>query len=372
MNLKKEVAIFVKTYLPPSEVFIWREINNLKRTNVIILTKRVENPWMFPIKWEIFREPKSGILAWRRFLETILLKDSIDNSYFKEILTRHKTSLIHAHFAWGGMAILELSHKMGLPLITTLRGIDVTRLPRHPVYRHHLRRLFLKGTLFLVQSNDMRQGVIGLGCPPEKILVLPSGVELRELRRRNGEEDPRVLMCGRFVEKKGFELGIEAFCRATKDHKRAQLRIIGDGRLRKRLQKKVKDLKMEENVRFLGFLPNRLVLQEMDEASLLLSPSLTTKDGDKEGMPNVIKEAMAAGLPVISTLHGGIPEIVEDGVSGFLVKERDIEGLSDRLSLLLSDPDMRRRMGQRGREIAYRRLDIHQQVRRLEEIYSSL
>jgi glycosyltransferase involved in cell wall biosynthesis len=368
------IAIFVKTYLPLSEVFIWKEIRGLKDFKAIVLTKKVENSKQFPIEWEITEEPIGKIHGFKRFFDGILLRTSIDIPYFRSVLVKHKVTLIHAHFAYGGMAILELSKELRLPLVTTLRGIDVSMFARHPLYKRRLMRFFHEGTLFLVQSEDMKQDVMALGCPHEKIFVHPSGIDIKTTApRKHGKEKAlRVLMCGRFVEKKGFEFGIEAFSNVVSNHREAELRIIGDGPLRKRLERQVRRLKLTSSVKFLGFLANDRVLQEMSKGDVFLCPSVTAKSGDKEGMPNVIKEAMATGLPVVSTWHAGIPELVKDGESGFLVDERDVGGLSNRLSFLLSDPELRRKMGNIGREIIRERFDLTQQIKKLEEIYKTL
>jgi len=349
------VAHFISTYLPRSETFIYEEIQNIKGISQILLTKRIENLDLFPChSLKIFK----------------------DASLFKDIIKENGIGLIHARFAYGGMGILGLSRRLNIPLLTTFYGMDIYRFPRHLIYRYKLHRLFQEGDMFLVRSCKMRDDVVDFGCQEDKIQVLYGGVDIEKFCYiERGEIDNnkiRILMCGRFVEKKGLEYGILAFGKALCKHKDMELRIIGYGRLQKDLVRLCKRISLEERVRFLGHLSHEKVREEMSMASILLAPSITARNGDKEGIPNVIKEAMSCGLPVISTIHSGIPELVEDGKTGYLVKERDVDGLVDRIDYLITHPERREEFGRNGRKVIEERFNLKEQVRRLIEVYNRL
>jgi glycosyltransferase involved in cell wall biosynthesis len=133
----------------------------------------------------------------------------------------------------------------------------------------------------------------------------------------------------------------------------------------------VESLKLSSSVDFLGFCSHDRVREELKREDIFLAPHVTARNGDKEGIPNTIKEAMATGLPVISTYHAGIPELVEDGKSGFLVKEKDVDGLAYYLDKLVENPELREEMGRRGRKIVIDRFSLERGVEELEKIYES-
>jgi colanic acid/amylovoran biosynthesis glycosyltransferase len=179
-------------------------------------------------------------------------------------------------------------------------------------------------------------------------------------------------MVGRFVEKKGFEYGIEAFGRALSRGLDARLRIAGDGPLRPVYERLLGELGLGDRVEFLGVLRHDEVLEAMREADVLLLPSVTARNGDREGNPTVLKEACALGLPVVATRHAGIPEAVEDGVSALLVPERDAAALADRLALLLGDAELRARLGGAARERMIRDFDIRRITAGVEALYDEV
>ncbi len=199
--------------------------------------------------------------------------------------------------------------------------------------------LFREGDLFLPVSHSLKRLIIQLGCDEEKIVVLPSGINCQNLpsspRNSQQGEPIRVITIARLVEKKGIAYAIQAIDKIVKSGKSIQYSIIGDGELRGDLERLIEEKDLKEYVQLLGWKSHEEVIRLLQDAHILIAPSVTAKDGDQEGIPNAIKEAMALGLPVIGTQHSGIPEIVEDGVSGFLVEERDADALADRLSYLI-------------------------------------
>ena len=221
----------------------------------------------------------------------------------------------------------------------------------------------------------MKADVIDLGCSPEKIIVHYGGVDVNRFRFRKKEPDGervKILMCGRFVEKKGFEYGIRAFAKLGKTHKNIALTLIGDGKLRGKMENLVDSLNLSHSVQFLGMLPYEEVQRQMEASDIFLSPNLAARNGDREGIPNTIKEAMATGLPVVSTYHAGIPELVIDKKTGFLVPEKDVDGLVDRLGYLIAHAELWEKLGAQGREVIEERFNLFKQVRKLEKIYRSL
>jgi glycosyltransferase involved in cell wall biosynthesis len=278
--------------------------------------------------------------------------------------------LIHAHFATDGLKVLPLARALGVPLITSLRGYDVTRADaallrsgRLSWIRYALgkARLQRDGALFLAVSDALRRQAIARGFPEARTLTHYNGVDLDRFRPGEGPREPDLILhVGRLVEKKGTRVLIEAMAGLPG----ARLVVIGDGPLRGRLERRA-----GPEVQFLGSRSADEVAQWMRRASVLAAPSLTAADGDAEGLPNVVVEAAASGLPVVATHHSGIPEAVEEGGTGFLVPEGDAGALAAGLAAALSAGPA---MGRAARALAERKFDRRRQAERLEAIYDGI
>jgi colanic acid/amylovoran biosynthesis glycosyltransferase len=180
-------------------------------------------------------------------------------------------------------------------------------------------------------------------------------------------------MCGYFNEKKGFPIGVEAFGRVAKDHPDVQLHIVGDGPQRADIHSAVRNQGLENRVTFFGLVDGPEYLRCLSECEVLLHPSITAADGDTEGgSPVVIIEAMASGIPVVSSLHADIPVVAPAGECALLAPEGDVESLAEALHALLSDETLRRRMGNAGRRHVAEHHDAETQARSLESLYDEV
>lgn len=267
---------------------------------------------------------------------------------------RHPSyDVVHAQFGQLGPALLPLlrSGALGGGLVVSFRGSDTTRvLDREP---DRYRELFRRGHLFLPVSRSLRERLLAAGAPAERTCVHHSGIPTRrfpfEPRRLEPGETPRLVFVGRLAEKKGLAYALRALARLQAEDRPATLTVVGDGELRGELELLAVELGLESAVRFLGRQPQERVVPLLREHHLLIAPSVTAADGDQEGIPNVLKEAMACGMPVVATTHSGIPELVEHGVSGVLAPERDAEALARELRGLLDRPERWPEMGRAGR-----------------------
>jgi glycosyltransferase involved in cell wall biosynthesis len=292
-----------------------------------------------------------------------------------EQVRRYAPVLIHANFATDALSALPLAARLGVPLITSLRGYDVTRSNVALVlsgrlswmkYAFRQRALQRRGALFLAVSEALRRRAIARGFPAARTRTHYNGVDLGRFPAGPGGPDT-ILFVGRLVEKKGVETLLQAFAIVRRERPEASLVIIGEGSLRSKLEALA-----GESVRFLGDQAPEEVAAWMRRATVLAAPSVTARDGDAEGLPNVIVEAAASALPVVGTDHSGIPEAIVEGESGFIVPERDAGALAARLIIILGDSDLRGRMGAAARALAERSFDFERQMRRLEEIYDEV
>lgn len=292
------------------------------------------------------------------------------------LLERGPFDIIHSQFGTIGLTATSLNQFLPnkCKLVTSIRGYDITVfLKKHPGVYHGL---FREGDLFLPVCEFLKDRLIQEGCEEKKIVVHHSGIDCSKFeyvqRQRVPGESIKVLTIARLTEKKGVAYAIEAVTRLLSRGEKIQYMVVGDGVLRDNLQQLIEGMGIERQVKLLGWKTHEEIKMLLDESHVLMAPSLTAESGDQEGIPNAIKEAMASGLPVISTLHSGIPELVTDGVSGLLVPERDAASLADALAHLISHPEICKEMGQAGRRQVEQKFDTNSLTKKLEELYLGL
>ena len=292
-------------------------------------------------------------------------------------LISQQYDIMHCHFGPNAIvgAHLRASGFIKAKLITAFHGYDVYRRFSSSG-RDAYRRLFNEGDIFMPVSSHMIKHLIDLGCDEDKIMLHHMGVEIDRFSfrsHRSGSKDAvRLISIGRFVEKKGIEYGIRAVAKLIKSNKKIVYNIVGDGLLKNKLQRVVEELGIGPVVKFLGWKGHDEIAGLLADSDILLAPSVTGEDGDKEGIPVAIMEAMAIGLPVLATEHSGIPELIEDGISGFLVPERDVDSLAEKLDYLAGHPEVWPEMGRAGRAFVEKHHDIDKLNDRLVEIYKGL
>lgn len=228
--------------------------------------------------------------------------------------------------------------------------------------------------LGLCASAELMHLLASRGVPPERLVEHRLGVDLERFRPAQRDwPELRVAMVGRFVEKKGFAEGLQAFARFARGAGgRAQLALAGSGPLGDELRSAARDLGIEPQVRFLGELSHAGVAELLAGSDVLLAPSAVAADGDRDSGLLVVKEASACGCVPVASRHGGIPAIIDDGVTGFLVPEHDVEAIAAHLGELAGDAARRRRMGQAAREKMSREYELRSSVRRLEDYYDEV
>ena len=237
-------------------------------------------------------------------------------------------------------------------IVVAFHGYDISRyLAIHgkDIYNY----LFSQADLLQPISQHWQQKLVSLGCSPQKIMVHHMGINCNKFKYIAHQVNPseiRLVSIARLVEKKGLQYSIQAVAQLIPRHPNLEYHIIGDGILRGGLQQLIEELNVAAHVKLLGWRKQQEVASIIEGADIVLAPSITSRDGDCEGIPVSLMESMAKGLPVISTYHSGIPELIEDGVSGYLLPEREINDLASKIEHLIVEPELRQKMGKAGRQ----------------------
>jgi glycosyltransferase involved in cell wall biosynthesis len=295
---------------------------------------------------------------------------------FEARLAAWRPDLLHAHFATDACAFLPVARRLGLPLVVTLHGYDAglsdAAHARTPLGRIFLRRreeLWAQAAGFVCVSEHLRQVAASRGFPEDKLWVHRTGVPVEDRLPPKAERRERahVLFVGRLVEKKGCSRLLAAMELVEKRHPGARLTVMGDGPLRAALEAQASE--RLHRCTFVGAQPHALVRRVMETASVLAVPSVRAANGDCEGLPTVIPEAMERGLPVVAFDGCGAEEAVEDGVTGWLAPQGEQEALAEALLRVLRDPVRARQMGDAARRHVERHLNLAVQSERLEARY---
>jgi len=284
--------------------------------------------------------------------------------------------VIHCQFGTIANRVLNLIETgiLSGKLVTSFRGYDATRyvLENPGIYD----RLFKRGDYFLPVSHSLRKTIEKLGCPEDRIMVVHSGIQLDQFKYaaiKHPDNGPvKVITVARLVEKKGIEFSIKAVAHAISEGVDIHYSIVGDGELLGNLQAIAADNNIEDKVTFLGWKTHNEVMSLLTSSHILLAPSITAENGDQEGIPNVMKEAMAIGLPVIGTLHGGTPELVEHEKTGFLVAEKDSDAMARYLKYLCEHPDIWEKIGLAARHFIEKEFDSQALNNKLLGVYQKL
>jgi len=284
--------------------------------------------------------------------------------------------IVHCHFGPCGnfgALLKELDATRG-KIITAFHGYDMSRyLEEHGTDVYNL--LFAKGDLFLPISECWQSKLVELGCRKEKIVVHRMGIDTAKFRlvprKPKYEEKVQLVTIGRLVEKKGVEYGILAVAEVMKRFPSLEYRIVGDGPLRDSLETLIEELKIGDCVKLVGWKQQEEIVKMLESTDILMAPSVTSQDGDQEGIPVVLMEALALGIPVLSTYHSGISELVQDEKSGFLAQERNVNSLADKLDYLFSHQEAWAEMGKHGREHVEEYFDINKLNDQLVGLYET-
>ena len=301
----------------------------------------------------------------------------LERTFYKELPPDlNEFDIIFCQFGMRGekFALIKQQKKLKCKLVTCFRGADISKkILEDP---HMYDQLFKVGDLFMPVCKFFKDKLKQLGCPSKKIVVLHSAIDCSQFRFKQRFPDPddsiTIISTCRLIEKKGLEYAIRAVAQVHQTHPNIQYLIVGGGKLEEELKQLIKQLNAEEYIKLVGWCTHDEVVTILDNAHLFILPSVTAVDGNQEGIANALKEAMAMGLPVISTYHSGTPELVEHKKSGFLVPERNVNALVSYLEHLINHPEIWPAMGRAGRRKVEEEFDMEKENDRLVHIFQQL
>lgn len=373
------VASYCTTFLKREMAHIYRQVTGLRTFRTFVMAKSRLNAERYPFDdVELVGRPTKNFLR-RFYLKYIRHTEAVvyrgEFQVLDGILRRRGAQLMHIYFGHTGVHLLPFIKAWDKPCLVSFHGADIAVREHQPGYEAQLRELLQTVPLVLARSESLRQRLLQLGCPEDRLAINRTGVPLDQFpfvaRRAPVGGAWQIVQACRLIPKKGLVTSIHAFALFRERHPKATFVIAGDGPMRGELQALVSKLGLEDCVSFPGFL-SQAKLHELYLTSHIFShPSELMADSNQEGVPNSMLEAMSTGLPVVATLHGGIPEAVENGVSGFLVEEKNPQAVCEALCKIAdSGGDECLRMGREGSEFITRNFEQHAQIEHLEAQYA--
>ena len=372
------VASYCTTFLKPEMLHIYRQVSGLKRHSTFIVAKERKCADRYPFDDVELVPRKPGKNFIRRFYLKHIRK--LPALYYRgelqgmmKIFRRRSADLMHVYFGHTGVHLLPFIEGWDRPTIVSFHGADVMLRPHQPGYDDQLRRMLNTVPLVLARSTSLAERLQHIGCPPEKIRLNRTGIPLDEypfIQREipTGDEWNFIQTC-RLIPKKGLRTALHAFARFHRRHPKSTYTIAGEGPMRGELEALVQSLELRDAVIFPGFLDRHGLNALYSRSHIFLHPSELTEDQNQEGIPNSMLEAMSTGLPVLATLHGGIPEAVKNEESGLLVPERDVDALVAGMERLTGSADFVAAMGGRASGSVHAEFEHGRAIAKLEACY---
>jgi colanic acid/amylovoran biosynthesis glycosyltransferase len=371
------VASYCATFLKPEMLHIYRQITSLTRVSPMVIAQKREEAGRYPFeRITVVRKPALHFVRRFWFKQVRAAPWQIspgETNTLIRVLEEARAQLLHIYFGHIAVHLLPLIRAWGKPSVVSFHGADVMVDLEKPAYRAATKQMLEAVRLVLVRSESLGRGLVEIGCPPQKIRIQRTGIPVDEIpfqaRAWPADGAWKFVQACRLIEKKGLKISLSAFAKFAARYPQATFTIAGEGPLRAELEAQARELGLGDKVSFSGFLAQAQLRELFYGSHIFLHPSERAADGNQEGVPNSMLEAMASGLPVFATRHGGIPEAIDDGTSGILVAEGDGEALSGALLDAAANPNRLTAIARNGSEAVRRKFEQTVQTRKLEDYY---
>jgi len=384
------VASLCGTFLKPEMQSVYRQVANLRRFRTVVLTEKRSHAGQFPFEPVVVMEkqvrprPRGNFLLRFWFKHVVkqwpppipITKETKPYHPYDlpDLLARWQPALVHVYYGHKAVKYRPMLEAWGGPWLVSFHGVDVAKFFDQPGHAGEMMAVFASATLVLARSGSLLEKLRALGAPPDKLRLNRTPIPLDGFAECGRDDPPdgafRLVQASRLVPKKGLFTTLEALRTVAAAFPRAKFVLCGDGPSRGRFERAVADAGLSAHVEVRGWLSQSDLLDCYRHAHLFLHPSERTESDDQEGVPNSMLEAMATGLPVVATWHGGIPEAVRDGQDGLLVPEKDPAALAAAIIGLLGDAARRRRLGQQAAAHVRDQFGLAAGIAALEDCYA--
>ena len=372
MSSKKICLHYTSNFLPLTMVWIYTLLEHFQNYDPFVLTRKKSNEKFFP-----YGKIKSlsDLFIIEQYLNIGFSKLTGVIPFFSKAASEIKPDILHVHLGNIAYKLLPLKRKLGIPGLLSFYGADAYLYPTQKKNRKKLLSVFRDMDKILVLGPAMQHELKQLGCPEQKTEILHLGIDTDKIAFTEKvfplNRPLKFLLASSFVEKKGIDITLTALGR-IRHAIDFSIEIIGDGPLRSGIIEIVRKTGLQDKVIFHGYKPYAFVLDKAHECDVFLQASRTASNNDKEGTPMVLVDVMAAGMPVISTRHSDIPEIVVDNYTGYLAEENDTESFAACLIKLIDNAEHFNDLSHHCRSHVDEQFNVFRQVEKLESLYNTL
>jgi glycosyltransferase involved in cell wall biosynthesis len=377
MKSKKNILIISPSKIGLTETFIRSHITNLDAQVFYLYGWELDFKTELDIPLRELYKPAVGLSDRLLSLLPHALYFRIMHSrrkYFtrealiKRYIQEHQIDLILAEYGTSGSFIAPICVALNIPFLVHFHGIDASSYDYLRRFEGGYKFMFRHAKKIIAVSQAMAKALEQAGCPPENITVNTYGPHAEYTSVQADYDSDVLISVGRHTYKKAPYLTILAFQKVLRKYPKLKLKMIGTGELFDVSFNMVKSLGLENQILLLGGLARSEIIPHLSTAFLFVQHSLVAYNGDSEGTPVGIIEAMAAGLPIVSTRHAGIPDVVVEGETGLLVDENDVDGMADSMIQIIEDRESARRMGQNGKKRILENYSMEKHISKLNQL----
>ena len=375
--VKPVVASYCTTFLKPEMLHIYRQVTGLRRYSTFVVARERKGEGEFPLgDIEVLPRARKNFVKrfWLKYVEgkpPVYYRGELQ--VILKLLERRPADLMHIYFGHTGVHLLPLVEEWKKPCVVSFHGMDIQERPQQEGYDAQMRALLQVVPLVLARSRSLFAALEKWGCPPEKLRLNRTGIPLEQFpfqqRPMPADGSWRFVQACRLVAKKGLGTALRAFAKFHALHPKAKFSIAGDGPMKAELEAMIGELGLREAVELRGFLSQADLAALYARSHVFLHPSEMPPDQNQEGVPNSMLEAMATGLPVLATTHGGIPEAVTHERTGLLVPERDDAALFAAMQHVTAETDFLYILGQAAARAVREEFEQGRAVEKLEGFY---
>jgi len=376
-DAKPIVASYCTTFLKPEMRHIYRQVTGLRRYSTFVMTRERLGAAEFPFEdMELIPRARKNFIK-RFWLKYVMGKPPV---YYRgelqvliKLLARRPADIMHVYFGHTGVHLLPFIQEWKKPCVVSFHGMDIQARPQQEGYDEQMRELLRTVPLVLARSRSLFDALDQWGCPREKMRLNRTGIPLDSYpftqRVMPTDGSWHLVQACRLIEKKGLPTALRAFAKFHAKHPRARFTIAGEGPMKQELAALAAELSVADAVEFCGFLSQPALAELYVHSHVFVHPSEMPPDRNQEGIPNSMLEAMATGLPVVATTHGGIPEAVTHERTGLLVPERDDEALFRALDQITAADDLLYILGEAAARSVREEFEQEKAIEKLEHIY---